>query len=101
VVRKTQQPRIVMTRIPEGLHAFLRREAKLNARSVNAEIVHRLTQSMVQKELVAEIEAATERAIERHWERLTPAERRAAKLDAERAGAEAVARDLPKEGERE
>jgi Arc-like DNA binding domain len=89
VVRKTQQPRIVMTRMPEGLHASLRREARLNARSVNAEIVHRLTQSMVKQELAAEIEAATERAMERHWKRLTSAERRA-----ERDGAAAAEQDF-------
>jgi Arc-like DNA binding domain len=48
MVRKAQAPRIVMTRMPEGLHTRLRREAKLNARSVNAEIIHRLTKSFAQ-----------------------------------------------------
>jgi hypothetical protein len=78
MVRKAQMPRIVMTRMPEGIHAFLRKEAKLNSRSVNAEIVHRLTQSMVHQSLMdtsrqqAEMAAntAAERVAERLLERL-------------------------------
>jgi hypothetical protein len=31
--------------MPDGLHTRLKREAKLNARSVNREIIHRLEQS--------------------------------------------------------
>jgi Arc-like DNA binding dprotein len=45
MVRKAQVPRIVMTRMPEGLHARLRKEAKANRRSVNREIIDRLMQS--------------------------------------------------------
>jgi len=60
MVRKAQAPRIVMTRMPEGLHARLRKEAKLNARSVNAEIIHRLTVSFTQADLRDMIREATE-----------------------------------------
>ena len=59
MVRKAQAPRIVMTRMPEGLHTRLRKEAKLNARSVNAEIIHRLTVSFTQADLKDMIREAT------------------------------------------
>jgi hypothetical protein len=52
MVRKSQVPRIVMTRMPEGLHARLRKEARLNSHSVNAEIVLRLWQTFSKEEKV-------------------------------------------------
>jgi hypothetical protein len=42
MVRKSQELRPVMTRIPEGLRRKLEREAEQNGRSMNAEIIHRL-----------------------------------------------------------
>jgi len=42
MVRKDQELRPVMTRIPEGLRRRLEREAKFQGRSMNAEIVRRL-----------------------------------------------------------
>jgi hypothetical protein len=54
MVRKGQIPRIVMTRMPEGLHARLRKEAKLNKRSVNGEIIHRLVDTFAQTDEEAE-----------------------------------------------
>jgi len=50
VVRKSQELRPVMTRIPEGLRRRLEREAEQNRRSMNAEIIHRLTQSFVRQD---------------------------------------------------
>jgi hypothetical protein len=46
--------------MPEGLHARLRKEAKLNARSVNAEIIRRLTDSFTQADLRDMIREATQ-----------------------------------------
>jgi len=45
MVRKDQELRPVMTRIPEGLRRRLEREAKWHRRSMNAEIIHRLQES--------------------------------------------------------
>ena len=45
MVRKSRQLRPVMTRIPEGLRRKLEREAELNRRSMNAEIIDRLESS--------------------------------------------------------
>ena len=50
MVRKSQELRPVMTRIPEGLRRRLEREAEQNRRSMNAEIIHRLTQSFVRQD---------------------------------------------------
>jgi hypothetical protein len=36
----------LMTRIPEGLRVVLEKEAKRNGRSMNAEIIHRLSESL-------------------------------------------------------
>jgi len=72
MVRKAQAPRIVMTRMPEGLHARLRKEAKLNARSVNAEIVHRLTQSFVRQEQQEQADLITA-AVNRAFDARIPA----------------------------
>jgi len=40
-----------MVRIPEGVRRQLAREAKKNGRSMNTEIIHRLTQSLVSESL--------------------------------------------------
>lgn len=56
MVRKSQKLRPLMARIPEGLRRKLEREAEQNRRSMNAELIHRLTQSFVyqdQKDLIA------------------------------------------------
>ena len=45
MVRKSQELRPVMTRIPEGLRRRLERDAEQNRRSMNAEIVARLEAS--------------------------------------------------------
>jgi len=58
MVRKSQELRPVMTRLPEGLRRKLEREAEQNRRSMNAEIIHRLTQSFVRQER-ADLIAAT------------------------------------------
>jgi Arc-like DNA binding domain len=50
MVRKSQELRPVMTRIPEGLRRRLEREAELNRRSMNTEIVHRLDESFQTEE---------------------------------------------------
>jgi len=57
-VRKGQELRPVMTRIPEGLRRKLEREAEQNRRSMNAEIIHRLTQSFERQDR-ADLVAAT------------------------------------------
>ena len=45
MARKSQQLRIVMTRMPDHLRSRIQREAKLNSRSMNAEIIYRLQES--------------------------------------------------------
>ena len=50
MVRKSKQLRPVMTRIPEGLRRRLEREAELNRRSMNAEIISRLESSFRRQE---------------------------------------------------
>ena len=51
-MRKSQELRPVMTRIPEGLRSKLAREGKKNGRSMNAEIVYRLEQSFEQGDII-------------------------------------------------
>jgi hypothetical protein len=48
MAKKSTELRPVMTRIPEGLRRRLEREAKRNARSMNAEIIHRLEHSLTE-----------------------------------------------------
>jgi hypothetical protein len=50
MVRKSQELRPVMTRLPEGLRHRLEREAKLNRHSMNAEIISRLESSFRREE---------------------------------------------------
>jgi hypothetical protein len=45
-----------MTRMPDGLHTRLRKEAKLNARSVNAEIIHRLASTFAKADEESEFQ---------------------------------------------
>jgi Arc-like DNA binding domain len=52
-----------MTRIPEGLRRRLEREAELNRRSMNAEIVHRLEESFQREDQEKMIRRATEEAV--------------------------------------
>ena len=58
MVRKSQELRPVMTRIPEGLRSKLAREGKKNGRSMNAEIVYRLEQSFEQGDIIKAIKEA-------------------------------------------
>ena len=51
MVRKSQELRPVMTRIPEGLRSKLAREGRKKRRSMNAEIVYRLEQSFVLEDI--------------------------------------------------
>jgi hypothetical protein len=51
-----------MTRMPEGLHARLRKEARLNKRSVNREIVHRLLSTFAQTDEEAEFQRRVDAA---------------------------------------
>jgi Arc-like DNA binding domain len=51
VARKAEELRPVMVRVPEGVRRQLAREAKKNGRSMNTEIIHRLTQSLVSESL--------------------------------------------------
>jgi hypothetical protein len=77
MVRKAQVPRIVMTRMPDGLHTRLRREAKRNSRSVNAEIVRRLIDTFDQADEEVEfrrrVDAAAETAARKIAAALGPA----------------------------
>ena len=65
--------------MPEGLHARLRKEAKLNVRSVNAEIIRRLEQSFReqdQKQLITSIvEETTHTILEGRFKTAMPAGR--------------------------
>jgi hypothetical protein len=58
MVRKTQELRAVMTRIPEGLRRRLERQAELNRRSMNAEIIHRLETSFRRQDYALRIAQA-------------------------------------------
>jgi CRISPR/Cas system-associated exonuclease Cas4 (RecB family) len=64
MVRKSQELRPVMTRIPEGLRRRLEREAELNGRSMNAEIIHRLEQSFRQNDTEELLKVVLNRANE-------------------------------------
>jgi hypothetical protein len=58
MVRKSQELRPVMTRIPEGLRSKLAREGKKNGRSMNAEIVYRLEQSFEHQDIITAVREA-------------------------------------------
>lgn len=53
MAKKSKELVPLMTRIPEELRAFLQREAKRNGRSMNAEIIHRLSESMAHGSLLS------------------------------------------------
>jgi hypothetical protein len=63
MVRKSQELRPVMTRIPEGLRRRLEREAKQNRCSMNAEIVARLEASFQREDEKEMIKRATQEAV--------------------------------------
>jgi hypothetical protein len=63
MVRKSQELRPVMTRIPEGLRRRLEREAEQNRRSMNAEIVHRLEESFRREDEEEIIKRAAQEAV--------------------------------------
>jgi plasmid stability protein len=50
MVRKPNELRPIMTRVPEALRQRLEREAERNGRSMNAEVIHRLEQSFEKEE---------------------------------------------------
>ena len=50
MTKKMNELRPVMTRIPEGLRRKLMREAEQNGRSMNGEIIHRLTGSFAKED---------------------------------------------------
>jgi hypothetical protein len=62
MVRKNQELRPVMTRIPEGLRRRLEREAEQNRHSMNAEIVARLKASFQREDQEKMIRRAAEEA---------------------------------------
>ena len=105
VVRKSQELRPVMTRIPEGLRRRLEREAEQNRRSMNAEIIHRLTQSFVRQDQTDLIAATVHQTLAN-----IPAYQTLMQLDTPLPAREAAARqptepiptvetDKPKQGE--
>ena len=63
MVRKSEELRPVMTRIPEGVRRRLEREANKNRRSMNAEIIHRLIQSFVHQDQTNLIDATVHRTL--------------------------------------
>jgi hypothetical protein len=63
MVRKSQELRPVMTRIPERLRRRLEREAELNRRSMNAEIISRLESSFRRQETYELIMEAIDRTL--------------------------------------
>jgi Arc-like DNA binding domain len=81
MARKKRQPAQIKIRLPEALRRSLEREADKNGRTLNGEIVHRLTQPFVEADREALIETAVGRAL---------AKQRAA----EKAGAAAAQADF-------
>lgn len=51
MAKKPEELRPVMVRIPEVIRRQLARDAKKNGRSMNTEIIHRLTESLSSKSL--------------------------------------------------
>jgi Arc-like DNA binding domain len=63
MARKKRQPAQIKIRLPEALRRSLEREADKNGRTLNGEIVHRLTQPFVEADREALIETAVGRAL--------------------------------------
>jgi Arc-like DNA binding domain len=97
MVRKSQELRPLMTRIPEGLRRKLEREAEQNRRSMNAEIIHRLTQSFVRQETTDLIDATVKRTLEAQAQ--TPLTLRAAAQRQSTEPKPANETDKPNQGE--
>lgn len=97
MVRKSQELRPLMTRIPEGLRRKLEREAEQNCRSMNAEIIHRLTQSFVRQETTDLIDATVKRTLEAQAQ--TPLTLRAAAQRQSTEPKPANETDKPNQGE--
>jgi Arc-like DNA binding domain len=95
MVRKSQELRPVMTRIPEGLRRKLEHEAEQNRRSMNAEIIHRLTQSFVRQEQ-ADLVRAT---VIETMQAMTPLPLREAAAQQHTESRPTVETDKPKQGE--
>ena len=55
MARKSTKLRPIMTRIPEGLRHRLEREAALNRRSMNGEVIHRLEESFRRTERLNDV----------------------------------------------
>jgi hypothetical protein len=69
MARKKAGPAQIKIRLPEALRRDLEREAAKKGRTLNGEIVHRLTQPFVQADREAIAEAAAERMFGRLVER--------------------------------
>jgi hypothetical protein len=69
MARKKAGPAQIKIRLPEALRRDLEREAAKTGRTLNGEIVHRLTQPFVQADREAIAEAAAEKAYGRLVER--------------------------------
>jgi Arc-like DNA binding dprotein len=69
MARKKAVPAQIKIRLPEALRRDLEREATKTGRTLNGEIVHRLTQPFVQADREAVAEAAVEKALGRLIER--------------------------------
>jgi hypothetical protein len=65
----------VILRFPERMRRRVEKAAKANARSMNAEINDRLTQSFAREELEVQIEAAVDKALKKWRPPVSKAER--------------------------
>jgi hypothetical protein len=75
MARKKAVPAQIKIRLPEALRRDLEREAAKNNRTLNGEIVYRLTQPFVEADRKAVAEAAAEDVLKRlgpDWEKLLP-----------------------------
>jgi Arc-like DNA binding domain len=63
MARKKTVPVQIKIRLPEALRRDLEREAAKNGRTLNGEIVHRLTQPFVQADRLAVATAAADNAL--------------------------------------
>jgi hypothetical protein len=99
MVRKSQELRPVMTRIPEGLRRRLEREAEQNRRSMNAEIVHRLMQSFERQDRADLIAATVHQTLKTMYAETPLPLREAAAQQQPTRPKPTVETDKPKQGE--
>jgi plasmid stability protein len=67
MVRKKAAPAQIKIRLPEALRRDLEREAARHGRTLNGEIVYRLTQPFIQADREAVAVAAVETTLEKMW----------------------------------